>query len=526
MSDSYDVIIIGAGHNGLVAAAYLAKAGLQVLVLEARPAIGGLAATEEPFPGFKFNTGAHDTGLFNQRIFMDLGLQKQNLTFYESSAVAFSPQSDGTAITLWSDIEKSRASIALRSEADAGQFPAYLARMEQVRQLISQAMERNPPVFSDVTLSQLWPWLSVGWRLRRSGKQEMMETLRVLPLPVRDFLDEWFEDEALKGLLAVPSLTGGMPGPNAAGTTFMLHYQHLGGVNGGYRSGRIIAGGVGQLTEALARVATDHGAQILTGATVNRILLDEDRVRGVVLIDGEAIASQVVVSSLDPRRTFFDLVGGANLMPHFMREVKNIRFRGTTARVNLALSDLPSFSGAAEESQLTGYIVYAPSLEYLERAADAAKYGRISEKPVLEAIIPSLLDPTLAPENHHAMSVTVQYAPYHLQNGDWEENREALGDKVVALLSKVAPNLTNLIVDREVITPLDYENKYGLTEGQIFHGQMYLDQLLFMRPVTGWANYNTPFENLFLCGSGTHPGGGLTGMPGFLASRKILEVLA
>ncbi len=523
MSDSNDVIIIGAGHNGLVAAAYLAKAGLQVLVLEARETIGGLAATEEPFPGFRFNTGAHDSGMFSQRIFQDLGLAEQDLSFFECPATVFSPQPDGTALTLWRDIEKSQAAIESRSPADARRFPDYLARMKQVRRLINQVIERSPPIFSDVGPSQLWPWLKVGWQLRRSGKEEMMETLRVLPLPVRDFLDEWFEDDALKGVLAVPSLTGGMPGPYAAGTTFMLHYQQLGDVGGGYRSGRFLAGGSGQLTDALAQVATTAGAEIRTAAGVNHILLDGDRARGVALVDGEAIASQVVVSSLDPRRTFFRLVGGANLMPHFMREVKNIRYGGTTARVNLALSDLPTFNGAAVESQLTGYIVYAPSMEYLERAADAAKYGRISERPVLEAIIPSLLDHSLAPEDRHTMSITVQYTPYHLREGDWDGHREALGDQVVALLSEVAPDLPGLILNRQVITPLDYENEFGLTEGQILHGQMHLDQLFFMRPVTGWANYRTPFENFYLCGSGTHPGGGLTGMPGYLATREILK---
>jgi phytoene dehydrogenase-like protein len=344
-------------------------------------------------------------------------------------------------------------------------------------------------------------------------------------MPARDFLDEWFESDLLKGVLGVPALAGAMPGPYAAGTTLMLLYQQLGGANGGYRSGRFIQGGTGRLSTILAETARGMGADISLGTAVERIVLDDERARGVVLGGGEAIAASMVVSSVDPRQTFFQLVGGRHLAPGFMREVRNIRYGGATAKVNLALDGLPTFPGAADPGRLSGFVVVAPSLEYLERAADAAKYGRISERPVLEATIPTLLDSGLAPEEQHVMSINVWYAPYRLAEGDWDEQRQTLGDRVVATLARYAPDLPQRIVHRQVLTPLDLEREYGLTEGHSHHGQMGLDQLLFMRPVPGYAGYRTPFENLFLCGAGAHPGGGVTGAPGYNAAREILGAL-
>ncbi len=370
---------------------------------------------------------------------------------------------------------------------------------------------------------ELLPWLKVGWKLRRSGQPDMMEFLRVLPLPVRDYLDSWFANKALKGVLSVPAVAGGMPGPYAAGTTLMMLYHQLGGMNGGYRTTRFVQGGVGQLSETLAAVARAYGAEIESGVRVDSVIMDDERARGVILANGDAVAAQMIISNADPRRTFFDLVGGAHLEPTFMREVANIRYRGMTASVNLALSDLPAFTAATSTEQLTGYITIAPTMEYIERAYDAAKYGRISPKLVLEANIPSLLDPTLAPEGHHVMSITVQYTPYHLAEGNWDDQREKLGDQVVDTLAQYAPELPGLVVQRHVTTPLDWERDFSLTEGQIFHGQMGLDQLLFMRPVPGYANYRTPFEGLYLCGAGTHPGGGISGLPGYNAAKAVLK---
>jgi phytoene dehydrogenase-like protein len=301
-----------------------------------------------------------------------------------------------------------------------------------------------------------------------------------------------------------------------------LLYHALGQTQTGFKASRFVRGGLGRLIDVLAQVAQTHGAEIRTGAEVAQILVNDDRATGVRLADGETISASRVISSADPRRTFFDLVGAVNLPVRFVRRVRAMRFRGCTARVNLALRDLPSFNGQTEAAQLGGHIIIAPSLEYLERAYDAAKYGSISTHPYLEAVIPTALDPSLAPDGQHTMSITMQYAPYHLRDGTWADQGETLGDQIVQTLAAYAPGLSDLILARQVITPLDWEQIYGLTEGSLTHGEMQLDQMLMMRPVPGYGQYRTPIENLYLCGAGTHPGGGITGAPGFNAARQIL----
>lgn len=522
MTETYDAIIIGAGHNGLVAAAYLAKARLKVLVVESRNMLGGAASTEQIFPGYYVNTGASDAGLFRPKIIRDLELEKYGLRFIQSDAAVFAPLRGDMGLTLWRDVRRSAEEIGRFSKRDAARYPEFLSYMNSLATVLKEILEQTPPDMSDLTLSELLPWLKVGLNLRRSGQQKMMEFFRVLPLPIRDFLDEWFESDELKGVLALPAISGGMPGPFAAGTTLMFIYQQLGEPNAGYRSSSFIVGGQGTLAETLRAVAEAYGATIRRGTGVSKVWLDDERVQGVVLENGESIPSQFVVSSIDPRRTFFDLVGGAHLMPQFMRSIKNIRFRGTTAKVHLALSGLPDFSGVDHESQLKGFIAISPDMEYLERAWDDAKYGRISSEPILEATIPTLLDPQLAPTDCHIMSITAQYAPYDLKIGHWDARREELGDLVIDTFARFVPNLPELILHRQVITPLDWEREYGLTEGCIYQGKMEMDQLFFMRPTPGFARYRTPFHNLYLCGAGTHPGGGVTGAPGFNAANEIL----
>ncbi len=523
MTQKYDVIVIGAGHNGLVNAAYLAKAGLYVLVLERRNNLGGAAATEEIFPGFQVNTGAVDAGLFKQRIVTDLELEKNGLEFLQSEVAVFAPQSDGRALTLWRDPERSLDEISRFSAIDGKKYLAFLKQTESAGAFLAEVFDKLPPDLTRHSPGELWPWLKTGFRFRRSGRKELMEIMRVFPLPVKDFLDEWFESEPLKGALGQPAVIGGMPGSYASGTTLMYLYQQMGEKNGGYRSSRSVKGGIGRLSQAIAESATKNGAIIQSGEPIQQIIVQEDQVLGVRLGSGDVIESRMVVSSLDPRRTFFDLVGGSNLMPGFIRDVRNIRYKGTTAKVNLVLNGLPEFKGLEGEKQLSGYIVISPSLEYLERAWDDAKYGRISNSPVLEATIPTLLDPALAPPGKHIMSITVQYAPYHLQSGSWQTRRESLGELVVSTLSKYAANFPEIVQQRQVLTPLDLERDYGLTEGSIFHGRMELDQLLFMRPIAGFSRYRTPFKGLYLCGAGSHPGGGVTGAPGYFAAREILR---
>ena len=519
----YDAIIIGAGHNGLVTAAYLAKAGRRVLVLERRETLGGAAATEEIFPSFKFTTGAHDAGLFRQEIIGELSLPKHGLELIESPVAVFAPQPDGASLTLWRDPEKNIAEIAKLSKADAEKFPAFLRLMGKLTEVLQSILLLTPPHVAHNSFDELLSWAGAGLKLKRSGKHEMMEFLRVLPMTVVEFLNEWFETEALKAVLGSTGVTGSMQGPQASGTAFMLLYHYLGAANGGFKSSRFVKGGIGELSAALASAARQYGAEIRTAAEVVKIKLTEGKATSVVLKSGEEISARVIISNADPRRTFFNFVGAPNLGPTFVRRVRNIRYRGTTAKVNLALSDLPRFKNA--ETHLTGHLIICPSLEYLERAYDDAKYGRYSQQPYLDIVVPTALDSSLAPAGKHVMSITMQYAPYKLREGNWDEQREKLGDHIINTLAAYAPNIKEIILHRQVITPLDWERDYGLTEGGEFHGQMGLDQMLFMRPVAGFGQYRTPIEHLYLCGAGTHPGGGVTGAPGYNAAREVLKDL-
>lgn len=523
MENHYDIIIIGAGHNGLVAAACLAKSGRKVLVLEKRPVVGGAAATEEVFPGFKFNTGAHDAGLFRPEIVKELQLEEHGLEFIKPEAAVFAPRLDGIPLMLWQDPQRNMAEIALLSQHDADNYPAFLDKVNDMAAVLQEILLLKPPDLANFSPIALMPWLQVALKVRNMGERQMMDLLRILPMTAKEFLDEWFRNPLLKGVLAAPGIFGGMPGPQAAGTAFLMLYQHLGRSSGGPMSSQFVAGGIGRLSEALASAARSYGTEIETEASVSKISLDEfhETATGVVLEDGRKITADGIVSNADPRRTYFDLVGGDVFPPKIVRSVRNIRYKGMTAKVNLALDGLPAFLEADSEAQLQGHIFISPGLDYLERAWDDGKYGRISQHPFLDIVIPSLLDASLAPEGKHVMSITMQYAPYHLRDESWEEKREALGDKIVAALAPYASGLPDLILHRQVITPLDWEREYGLTEGSIFQGQMGLDQLLFMRPFPGYAQYQTPIENLFLCGAGTHPGGGLTGAPGYNAAKAV-----
>ncbi|MFW5942644.1 MAG: phytoene desaturase family protein [Chloroflexota bacterium] len=519
MSTDFDAIVIGAGHNGLVAAATLAQAGRKVLVLERRHALGGAAATEEVFTGFHFNTGADHATLFHDEIVSALDLESHGLQFRESPVALFAPQAEGPALTLWANGNDNSANVAAFSQRDAQKFAGFVQQSEQMAAVLRRMMLLTPPDITRRRLGDAMAWGKVGLQVRRLGDRQMMEFMRALPLAVAEYLDGWFESDALKGALGASGVTGSRLGPRGAGTTMMFLYQNSNGLN----RLRFVQGGAGRLSQSLAAAATAHGAIVRTGAPVARVLLQEERAIGVVLENGEEMTADVVLSSADPRRTFFGLVGPTHLQPRFMRKVRNIIYRGSTARVNLALGALPGFTGQEEERQLSGQIRISPSLDYLERAYDDAKYGRISARPYLNAVIPTLADPDLAPPGQHIMSVTMQYAPYQLRDGDWDAERERLGDLVLDTLARYAPDIKSLVLHRQVLTPADYEAQYGLTEGSIFHGQMGLDQVLVMRPVPGWSRYETPIDNLYLCGAGAHPGGGVTGAPGYNAARIVLE---
>lgn len=527
---SYDVVVIGGGHNGLVAAAYLARGGMSVLVLERRAVLGGAAATEEVFDGFRANTGAGDAGMFLPKIVADLNLEAHGLEFIENPMIALALQPEGRPLPLWRDAKRAVEELACFSEADAARYAEFLEVLGSYTGVLKGIRTLTPPSVPKYHLSELLPWLRAGLGLKRMGDKQMMAFMRILPMPVAEFLDEWFETPILKAALGMTGVAGSMQGPRSAGTTFTFLYHALGAGTAGFRASRFVRGGTGKLSEALAEVAQLHGAEICTGVGAVRIQVAGNRATGVILENGEQIAAQKVVSSVDPRRTFFDLVGPANLEVRFVREVKNIKFRGSTARITLALEALPEFSGLAQISSpvddhelLSGHIIICPDLEALERAYDEAKYGRLSQNPCLDIIIPTISDASLAPAGKHLMSIDVRYAPYELKGRSWETAGDALGNRVVEVLETYAPGIKGLIRHRNVLTPLDYEKVFGLAEGSIFHGQIGLDQLIFMRPVPGYGRYRTPVENLFLCGAGTHPGGGVTGAPGYNAAREILK---
>lgn len=505
-NSAYDSIIIGGGHNGLVAAAKLAKAGQRTLLLEARSVLGGAAATEEVAPGFHVNTGAADVSLLRSVVVDGLSLAEHGLELLDSPALAFAPGADDASLTLWRDPARSVASIARLSARDAEQFSAFAAHVAQQAAALDELLTQAPRVGS------------LG-----SVLVQQPELVRAATLSVAECLSHWFESDALQGLLAALAVTGNMQGPMSAGTGAMLLYQLIGAGELGYRSTRFVRGGVGQLSAALAAAARAHGAEICTGAPVARILLEGERAIGVRLGDGTEIRSERVLSSATPYVTFMHLVGAPQLEPRFVRRVRSVKYRGGTASVHLLLHGLPEFVGQSEGDQLSGHVVVAPSVEFIERAYDAAKYGTVAEEVPLDVTIPTVLDPSLAPDGHHILSVTVQYAPYDLRGGDWDELREPFADGVVAQLARVAPDIGALIDERHVLTPRDWMRNVGLTAGSMYHGEMGLEQMFVLRPVPGWGHYRTPIAGLWLCGAGSHPGGGVTGLPGWLAAQAVLD---
>jgi phytoene dehydrogenase-like protein len=528
----YDAIVIGGGHNGLTAAAYLAKAGLKVLVAERRAVLGGAAATEAVWPGFRVDTGSWDGGLFLPQIVRDLALEEHGLRFIESESLVHVLQPGGRGLTLWRDAQRTARELGATSGENASRYPAFVAQLTRLAGVLRPILTLAPPPLKGDQPGDLLPWLPVALRAKRLGRRDMMELLRVLPMPAWDWLGEWFgergspESEALKAALGAIGTLGSLQGPRASGTAFLMLYYALGAEHGAPRAVRFIRGGAGSLSDALAGAARLHGAEVCPAFPVQRIILEDGRAAGVALEDGRRFTARAVLSSTDPRTTFFGLVGAPHLEVRLVREVKNIRFRGSLARVNLALSGLPQFRiPAGEIERLGGRILICPDLETLERAYDDAKYGRFSARPCLDMALPTLRDPSLAPPGQHLLLVNVQYAPYHLATGTWDEHRERLGDRVVDILDEWIPGLRELILHRQVLTPLDLEREYGLPEGCIYQGQMGLDQLLFMRPVAGARGSQTAIENLYLCGAGAHPGGGLTGAPGYNAARQVIKDL-
>jgi phytoene dehydrogenase-like protein len=517
-----DVVIIGGGHNGLTAAYYLAHAGLKPLVLERRDTIGGGAITGELHSGFRCPTLTHSTGLLWKDVASEMDLRRHGVEFIASDAQVFAPDTDGRALVLYNDVRRSAESIRTFSTKDAEAYPAYRDAMSRISSVIASVLTITPPSIDSPTAGDAWNMLRTGRKFRALGKKDGYRLLRWGPMAVADLMHEWFETELLSACIAAAGVSGTMLGPWSAGSALMLLMREA---HRRLAVGTQVRGGPGALTNAMARTAEAAGAQIRTGATVSRIIVRNERTTGVVLTTGEEIAARAVISAADPKTTFLGLIDPVDLTPDFLTKIRNYRSHGTVAKVNLALSALPALRGSRGPESLSGRIHIGPEIDYLERAFDHAKYGEFSSEPWLDASIPSILDPQLAPPGAHVMSVYAHFAPYSLRGTTWDAARAPLLDAVMRTLARYAPGIEEQVIAAHVITPAELERDYGFTGGHIFHGELALDQLLTMRPLLGYAQYRGPIEGLYLCGAGTHPGGFFTGGSGRNAAREIARDL-
>ncbi len=523
-----DVVILGAGHNGLVTAFYLAKAGFKPLVLERREQPGGGAVTEEFAPGFRCSTLAHAAGPLRPEIVCDMRLERHGLKMVEPELRVFAPSPDGRALFLYGNAAKSAESIARFSAKDSEEYPEFQKSLSRIAQVFQKVLAMAPPSIDHPSAGDLWEMLKAGKGIRNLGKKDMYRLLRWGPMAVADLAAEFFETELLRATVAARGIFGTFLGPWSAGSSTVL-LMRAASDSSPAGSASFAIGGMGAVTQAMAAAARKAGAEIRTGAEVAQIKVKDGAATGVVLKGGEEIAASAVISNADPKRTLLNLVDTAHLSPDFVVKLQHYRSNGTVAKVNLALSELPRFTALEKAgtngAALSGRIHIGPEIDYLERAFDDCKYGAFSREPYLEATIPSLTDPSLAPRGKHVMSVYMQFAPRQLRDKDWNGQRDALGNAVVNTLGRYAPNMSSIVEGGQIITPQDLEEIYGMTGGHIFHGELALDQIFTMRPLLDWARYRTPIRNLYLCGSGTHPGDGLTGASGAIAAREILKEL-
>jgi phytoene dehydrogenase-like protein len=517
--------VIGAGHNGLVTACYLARAGLHVLVLERRYVVGGACVTEETFPGFKVSTAAYVNSLFHTEIVRDLKLAAYGYEVLPRDPSSFTPFPDGRSLLMGPDTELTPREIAKFSKGDAERYPQYEAMLERVAAVVEPTLTMAPPDLQRPRPADLRTLFSLGRAFRKLG-DDLGEAVEVLTGAARPILDRWFESEELKGTLATDAIIGAMASPSMPGTAYVLFHHVMGEAGGARGVWGYMRGGMGGVTRALAAAARDLGADIRCDAEVARILVRDGRAVGVALASGDEFCAPIVASNADARVTFLHLLDRGALPEAFVADVERISYASASLKINVALAELPSFRalpGTAPGPQHRGTIHICPDQDYIERAFDDAKYGRPSAEPVLECTIPSAVDPTVAPPGCHLMSMFVQYAPYELRDGSWDDRREAFADRCIDLLNEYAPNFKSAVIDRQVLTPLDLERVFNLTGGNIFQGAMTPGQLFAFRPVPGYARYRTPIRGLYLCGAAAHPGGGVMGTPGLNAAREILR---
>ncbi|MGB4869402.1 MAG: NAD(P)/FAD-dependent oxidoreductase [Candidatus Promineifilaceae bacterium] len=522
-NNKYDAIIIGGGHNGLITAAYLAKAGKKVLVLEKRYLVGGASVTEELYPGFKFTVFSYVVSLLRPDIVRDLQLSRHGLTVLPLEST-LTPLINGDYLYRDGDHYRSLRDIARHSERDAGAYDEYGRNMYFMAKAVKYILSMVPP---DPTTLNPKDWLSLLDMARHFlnlGEEQLFLLAKLMTMSAADFLDQWFESDPLKGTMSASGIIGTYLGPRSPGTAYVLLHHYMGEIDGAFRAWGFAKGGTGGIADAIARSAEALGAEIRCNAPVAQVIVKNGRAVGVALENGDEIYADAIASSLDPKLTFLKLVDPNQLPADLVDSIRKFNVRGSSGKVNLALDALPDLTCMPGPGRhLAGAISISPSIDYIERAFDDAKYGEFSKRPYIDCILPSVIDPGMAPPGKHVMSCFVQYAPYELNGGWTDAKREAFGDAVVDTLSQYMPNLKNIILHRQVLTPLDIENMIGISQGNIFHGELSLSQLFFLRPAAGWAKYRTPIKGYWQCGSGTHPGGGIMGAPGQLAAFEMLK---
>ena len=527
-TNRYDAIIIGGGHNGLITAAYLARAGRKVVVLERRELVGGAAVSEQIFPGFTYSVFSYVVSLLRPEIIRELDLPRHGLHILPLESTV-TPMFNGDYLAGWGDHDQSRRELYRHSPKDADAYDEYGLLMQHMAQAVRPILAMLPPDPTSMSPRDLMGMLKFGKHMRSLGAQKFNALHKLMTMSSADYLDEWFETDVLKATKSASGIIGTFLGPRSPGTAYVLLHHYMGEIDGVFRAWGFAKGGTGGVSEAIAGAARRFGAEVRCNAGVMKVLHSGNRATGVVLENGDELRADTVVSSLDPRRTFMGLVEPKDLPNDFADAIARYKFRGSSAKVNLALSELPRFTCMDGKDEglramaLRGAFSISPSMDYVERAYDDAKYGEFSKRPYMDIVIPSMIDPGMAPPGKHVMSIFVQYAPYRLNGGWTDAKREALGDAVIDAVAQFAPNIKSAILHRQVITPLDIERVTGLTEGNIFQGELALHQLFFFRPAPAYARYSSPIQGLWQCGSGTHPGGGIMGASGRLAALEILR---
>ena len=525
MGERYDAVVVGGGHNGLVAAAYLARAGLRTIVLERRHILGGAAVTEEVFPGFRFSVASYVVSLLRPEIVRELELTRHGMEILPLDGT-FTPL-DGDYLWRVNDHGRTMRELRRWSGTDAEAYEEYGQLMVDMARFVKPVLSIVPPDPGRLDVREWLPVANLARSFSKLTTRQQDTFIQLMTMSATDFLRQWFETDPLVATMSASGIIGTFQGIRSPGTAYVLLHHYMGEIDGAFRAWGIPKGGTGGISEAIASAAREAGAEIRCEAPVGRIVVRGGRATGVVLHSGQELQAGVVLSSVDAKRTFVDMIEPGELPSGFVEELRRYRYRGSSGKVNLALDALPEMScqpNSETTEHLRGAISFSPSVDYMERAYDDAKYGRFSERPYIDMVIPTLVDPSMAPPGKHVMSCFVQYAPYDLADGKtWDDQREAFGDAVVDTIAERMPKIRDLMLHRQVLTPLDLERDFGLTEGNIFQGELSLEQLFFNRPVPGWARYRTPVRDLWMCGSSTHPGGGIMGASGRIAALEVVK---